>query len=250
MAPSWLQGRQAGGWLSSMKYSIIAVFPKLLLRLSITKCAPCSAAAFTTDSAEEEYGRLAGWGQRKLLVAQWLGCRPAACPSHNEPICWFTWYLLIDSGRKEAFSLISSCRGYMFNKSKPRGTVGVWEQGRWMTGTHLSGYGNGRKHGCTVPFGGCYLSSCKMKPHAHLNYISSSLFNRAATVKTQWSMQFDLAATQTYKYYMQNHEEVRKDHIFTKQEPRASTQSQKSLKASGKAGTACSAWHCSGYETE
>lgn len=56
-------------------------------------------------------------------------------------------------------------------------------------------------------------------------------FNRAATVKTQQcSRQFDLAATQTYKYYMENHEEIRREHVLTKQEPRASTQSQCPLK--------------------
>lgn len=44
--------------------------------------------------------------------------------------------------------------------------------------------------------------------------LAPAWFNRAATVKTQQSRQFDLAATQTYKYYMQNNKEVRKKHFY------------------------------------
>lgn len=169
MAPGWLQGRWAGGWWSSTMYLIIAGFPKRLLSLSVTESASCSAAASAWTRASR------GLGQRMPLAAatQLQTCHMPLTTSPSADL--FTHYLLIESGRKEASSSISSCWGYTFNKPKPGGTMGVWEQGRWMTGPHLSGRGNGKEHGCTVPFGSCCLSSCKMKPHARRNDISSCL---------------------------------------------------------------------------
>lgn len=164
MAPGWLQGRWAGGWLSSMMYFIIAGFPKRLLSLPVTEGAPCSAAALAMGTGIPQAGA-------EDAAAGSDPVQTCPMPLTTSPSAHlFTRCLLIDSGRKEAFSSISSCWGYTFNKPKPGGTVGVWEQG-----SRMAGRGNGREHRRTVPFGSCCLSSCKMKPHAHWNNISSCL---------------------------------------------------------------------------
>lgn len=104
----------------------------------------------------------------------------------------------------------------------------MWEPGRWMIGTHLSG--NGRKRWRTCPFWWLLSVLCKRSLTLTGTVLALAWFSRATTAKTQQSRQPDLAATQTF--YMPNQKQIRAEHVFTQQEPRARAQSQQSVPGS------------------
>lgn len=174
--------------------------------------------------ALKKNGCLAGWGQRKLLMAQWLGCRPAASLSHDKPICWFTYFVSANwLWRKEVS--VESAHAEATCSINPSLTA-LWEcgnrGGRWQE--HIcQDMGMGGNMGALSLLVAALCPAVKWNLMLIWIMLALAWFNRATTVKTQQSRQFDLAATWTYKYYMQNHEKIRKEHIFTKQKPKAST---------------------------